>query len=304
MKTLFNIFWVIIVGVASAITNALVGVALCCTIIGIPFGLQYFKFIPLAFAPAGKAVATRYGKHPIMNTLWLILCGLEVGVFYMLFGAILCVTIIGIPLGKQLIKIAIFNFAPFGAEIVQDGEYTKDGDTSYDYRKFFPRAAADLDKTVDTNPDGSPKTMRKVFMENREGYNKCKIPDMIVGVIMMLMMFLILFGGSYLWVKYLQGNEHYYIVENGYGTFTDAYNPAVIIGLLVLMAITMLVVGPLSILRQSFYISHFRKTYTKYLRFYPKGSPEVTKNRYIDPRQIYSKIDSETKPMLNNNIRQ
>jgi uncharacterized membrane protein YccF (DUF307 family) len=45
-------------GVFFAISYALAGAFLCITIIGIPFGLQAFKFIPLALAPFGKEVVT------------------------------------------------------------------------------------------------------------------------------------------------------------------------------------------------------------------------------------------------------
>ena len=53
-QVVFNIFWILTGGLVSAISSALIGAASCLTIIGIPFGLQHFKFIPLAFAPAEK----------------------------------------------------------------------------------------------------------------------------------------------------------------------------------------------------------------------------------------------------------
>lgn len=163
MKTLFNIFWVILVGLEAAIINALTGAALCCTIIGIPFGLQYFKFIPLAFAPAGRVVVTKFSKHPVMNTLWLICGGLVVGVVYFLMGILFSITIIGIPIGAQLFKIASFNFAPFGAEVLREGEYSSYGDTQYDFNLLFGRIHANPDQVVGQNGDGSPMTARTYF---------------------------------------------------------------------------------------------------------------------------------------------
>jgi len=53
---IFNVFWILSVGISSVIVNATTGIACCITLIGIPFGLQHFKFIPLAFAPAGKVL--------------------------------------------------------------------------------------------------------------------------------------------------------------------------------------------------------------------------------------------------------
>jgi uncharacterized membrane protein YccF (DUF307 family) len=53
--TIGNILW-FIPGVFLAISYAFSGVALCMTIIGIPFGIQSFKFIPLALFPFGKEI--------------------------------------------------------------------------------------------------------------------------------------------------------------------------------------------------------------------------------------------------------
>jgi uncharacterized membrane protein YccF (DUF307 family) len=39
-----------------AIAYAMSGIVLCITIIGIPFGIQSFKFVPLALFPFGKEI--------------------------------------------------------------------------------------------------------------------------------------------------------------------------------------------------------------------------------------------------------
>lgn len=51
------------------------------------------------------------------NILWLICGGLLVTAAYALVGLLLCVTILGIPVGVQCMKIAAFSFTPFGREI-------------------------------------------------------------------------------------------------------------------------------------------------------------------------------------------
>jgi uncharacterized membrane protein YccF (DUF307 family) len=51
------------------------------------------------------------------NIIWLVFGGLLVGLGYIVGGAILCLTIIGIPFGIQGIKIGIAALAPFGKEI-------------------------------------------------------------------------------------------------------------------------------------------------------------------------------------------
>ena len=117
MKTLGNIIWFIFVGLGSAIAWFLLGVLWCITIIGIPFGKQCFKLARLTLWPFGATVKSDFGKHPIANIIWIILGGLELAVGYLIAGLILCITIIGIPFGKQCFKLASLALVPFGAEI-------------------------------------------------------------------------------------------------------------------------------------------------------------------------------------------
>ena len=53
---LLNILWIIFGVIEMAITNALIGVVLCITIIGIPWGKQYFKIAKLSLMPFGARV--------------------------------------------------------------------------------------------------------------------------------------------------------------------------------------------------------------------------------------------------------
>ena len=51
-----NLIWLIVSGLPLAIESALIGVVLCITVIGIPFGLQQFKLAKLALMPFGSEV--------------------------------------------------------------------------------------------------------------------------------------------------------------------------------------------------------------------------------------------------------
>lgn len=117
MKLLGNIIWFIFGGLISAIGWFLLGLLLCITIIGIPFGKQCFKFAKLVIAPFGKKVNTNFGKHPIINILWAIFFGWEMALSNLLLGVVYCITIIGIPFGKQWFKMASISFIPFGASV-------------------------------------------------------------------------------------------------------------------------------------------------------------------------------------------
>lgn len=57
MRVLGNIPWIILGGLSIAIGWALVGLILCISIIGIPFGLQSFKMAKLALRPFGAEIA-------------------------------------------------------------------------------------------------------------------------------------------------------------------------------------------------------------------------------------------------------
>ena len=52
------------------------------------------------------------------NILWFICGGLLSGLSWVLSGLICCITIIGIPFGKQFFKIAKLSLMPFGAEVI------------------------------------------------------------------------------------------------------------------------------------------------------------------------------------------
>jgi len=56
------------------------------------------------------------------NLIWLIFGGLITGLGYIIGGLLLCLTIVGIPLGKRAIELGRATFAPFGKELVEDPE--------------------------------------------------------------------------------------------------------------------------------------------------------------------------------------
>ena len=117
MKTLGNILWFILTGLWAAIAYFLLGIFWCITVIGIPFGKQCFKIAKLIIWPIGKEVNTNFDKHPIANIIWILLGGLEIAVGFLIAGVLWCITIIGIPFGKQCFKLARLSLIPFGATL-------------------------------------------------------------------------------------------------------------------------------------------------------------------------------------------
>ncbi|PWI44668.1 YccF domain-containing protein [Streptomyces sp. ICBB 8177] len=51
-----NVIWVVLAGLWLAIGHVVTGIALCCTIIGIPLGIANFKLIPLSLMPLGREI--------------------------------------------------------------------------------------------------------------------------------------------------------------------------------------------------------------------------------------------------------
>ena len=150
INTVFNIFWFIFVGLWGVIINFFTGIAYCLTIIGIPAGITCFKFIPLIFRPAGREVILNYGSHPVLNTLNLIFGGLISYLVCLIYGSLLCVTIVGIPLGRQVFKIGKFFLAPFGSKIVLKDQYTENRDLDYDLEIFIDQLCLE-DRNVNLN---------------------------------------------------------------------------------------------------------------------------------------------------------
>ena len=119
MSILGNILWFVFGGAISGLSWCLAGVLWYISIVGIPVGLQCFKIAGLTFFPFGKEVIYGGGAGSLLlNVLWIILSGLPLALEHLVFGAILCVTIVGIPFGLQQFKLAKLALMPFGAAVV------------------------------------------------------------------------------------------------------------------------------------------------------------------------------------------
>ena len=121
VNLLMNILWLIFGGLLSALGWLLSGVLCCITVIGIPVGLQCFKFAKLVVTPFGKKVyfGNMSSGSVVLNVIWILLGGLALCIGSIVMGIGSCLTIIGIPFGLQHFKFAGLALMPFGAEIRQ-----------------------------------------------------------------------------------------------------------------------------------------------------------------------------------------
>ena len=119
MRVLLNLLWIICGGWISALGWVITGCLWCVTVVGIPVGMQCFKLSSISLNPFGKEVRHNDAGAGsfLMNVLWFIFGGLELALGNFVLGVLLCVTIIGIPFGKQFFKIASLALHPFGAEV-------------------------------------------------------------------------------------------------------------------------------------------------------------------------------------------
>lgn len=122
MNFLGNLIWVIFGGLLTALMYWLIGIIMCITIIGIPFGTQLFKIGMLALWPFGHELVAKPNNggclQVVFNVLWVLLGWWEIALIHLVFGLIFCITIIGIPWGMQHFKLAIGSILPFGKEVV------------------------------------------------------------------------------------------------------------------------------------------------------------------------------------------
>lgn len=119
MRILGNVLWFLLCGLWVGVLWAVAGLLWCVTIIGIPVGVQCFKLAGLAFWPFGKTVVNEGGGVSVIaNVIWVVTCGIPIAVVCAVIGVVFCITIIGIPFGKQCFKLAQLALTPFGARVL------------------------------------------------------------------------------------------------------------------------------------------------------------------------------------------
>ena len=121
MRILGNIIWFVFGGIIVAIEYVLASLLMMITIIGIPFGLQTLKLAEVALFPFGRKIVKSETSSGclslIMNIIWFFIGGMWIALTHLLFGLLFCITIIGIPFGKQHFKLMKLAFSPFGKTI-------------------------------------------------------------------------------------------------------------------------------------------------------------------------------------------
>ena len=125
MRVLLNVIWLVFGGLLLALGYAVVGIVMCILIITIPFGIAAFRMALFCIWPFGRTLIRRddAGAGSVIgNVIWFILAGWWLAIGHLVTGVLMCLTIIGIPLGLANFKLIPVSLTPFGREIVDIDE--------------------------------------------------------------------------------------------------------------------------------------------------------------------------------------
>jgi uncharacterized membrane protein YccF (DUF307 family) len=121
VRVLLNILWLLLSGIWMAIAYVIAGLICFVLIITIPFGIAAWRIARYALWPFGRKVIRRSNAGvaaAIGNVIWLIVAGIWLAIGHIVTGTLLCLTIIGIPLGIANYKMIPISLLPLGREIV------------------------------------------------------------------------------------------------------------------------------------------------------------------------------------------
>ena len=90
-------------------------------IITIPFGVASARIALFCLWPFGRTIVRRPDAgagSTIGNIIWFVLAGWWLAIGHVITGVLMCITIIGIPLGLANFKLIPVSLTPFGREII------------------------------------------------------------------------------------------------------------------------------------------------------------------------------------------
>ena len=121
MRTIGNILWFVLAGWWLALLYVVAGIIACVLIITIPFGIASFRLASFVLWPFGRTTVWRQdaGFWSIVgNIVWILLLGWELAIGHLIAGALLCITIVGIPFGIACWKMIPLALLPLGQQVV------------------------------------------------------------------------------------------------------------------------------------------------------------------------------------------
>jgi uncharacterized membrane protein YccF (DUF307 family) len=121
VRVLLNIVWLVFGGLVLAFGYALAALVMFILIITIPFGIAAARMALFCLWPFGRTLVRKPGAGAgavVGNVIWFVLAGWWLALGHLVTGVLMCLTIIGIPLGLANFKLVPVSVMPFGREIV------------------------------------------------------------------------------------------------------------------------------------------------------------------------------------------
>jgi uncharacterized membrane protein YccF (DUF307 family) len=121
VRLLLNLIWLVFGGLVMAFGYAIVALVMFVLIITIPFGIASARIALFCLWPFGRTIGRRPDAgagSTIGNIIWFLLAGWWLAIGHVITGVLMCLTIIGIPLGLANFKLIPVSLTPFGREIV------------------------------------------------------------------------------------------------------------------------------------------------------------------------------------------
>lgn len=121
MRLILNVIWFVLAGLWMAIGYAIAALIMFVLVVTIPFGIASLRMAMYALWPFGRVVVRRAdhgAASTVGNVFWFLLAGWWLALGHLVSGIVLCLTIVGIPLGLANLKLIPVSLAPLGREIV------------------------------------------------------------------------------------------------------------------------------------------------------------------------------------------
>jgi uncharacterized membrane protein YccF (DUF307 family) len=121
VRVLLNLIWLVFGGLVMAFGYAVVALIMFVLIITIPFGIASARIALFCLWPFGRTIIRRPSAGAgslIGNIIWFVLAGWWLALGHLVTGVLMCLTVIGIPLGLANFKLIPVSLTPFGREVV------------------------------------------------------------------------------------------------------------------------------------------------------------------------------------------
>jgi uncharacterized membrane protein YccF (DUF307 family) len=121
VRLLLNLIWLVFGGLVMALGYAIAALVMLILIITIPFGIAAGRMALFCLWPFGRTLVRRTDAgiaSTIGNVIWFVLAGWWLALGHLVTGVLMCLTIIGIPLGLANFKLIPVSVAPLGRDIV------------------------------------------------------------------------------------------------------------------------------------------------------------------------------------------